>query len=606
MLALAALLGACAVRPPEPELPEEVEAAQEAVREGQIGEAARLYLQAAAREEEPERSLYRLYAADLRVQQGEARDAREILGQVVTEEQPQQILDWHAAVRAGLALLDEAPEQALSIVADHLPSDSDAAARLLTVRADAQRMLGRLMESAETRVSLDHLLRDGEPRLANRLAIWETLGQVPMNRLRDIMPPPPDTLGAWVELAFLIRTQHLDPPTLEESLRLWRQRYPDHPADRQLVERFVAEQQETGRYPQHIAVLLPLSGPLAEAGRSIRDGMMAGYFSQDGRRPELRFHDVGNNGSDPWAAYLQAVQDGAELVIGPLSRESVEVFAGERTLPVPVLALNGVRSTLRPPSGLYRFGLLPEDDARSAARQAYAAGYRHAVVLTPSNDWGRRVAAAFREAFEDVGGVVLAGDTYAPEARDFAGPIRRVLELDLSDQRERRLRRTIGRSLEFEPRRRQDVDMVFIGAFPEQARLLRPQLRFHHAMALPVMATSHVYGGELNDADRDLSGMLFTDTPWTLGLPVPSPGPRELEAALGVNPRSSSGGLQALGLDAYRLIPHLASMRTDGSLFLEGATGILSLDSTGQVHRELPLARIHGRGVETVDANSRE
>ncbi|MCC5810246.1 MAG: penicillin-binding protein activator [Ectothiorhodospiraceae bacterium] len=603
ILALAALLGACAVRPPEPELPEEVESAREAVREGELEIAARLYLQAADREEEPERSLYRLYAADLYVQQADAERAREILDQVLTEEQPRQIDDWHAAVRAGLHLLDDAPEEALSIVDERLPSESDAVARLLIVRADSQRMMGQLFDSAETRVSLDHLLVEGQPQLENRLAIWESLSQVPMKQLREIMPPPPDTYGAWIELAFLIRSQHLDPPALEDSLRLWRQRYPDHPADERLVDRFIAEQQDTGRYPRHIAVLLPLSGPLADAGRAIRDGMLAGYFSHDGNRPELRFHDVGENGPDPWASYLQAVQDGAELVIGPLSRDSVEIFAGERALPVPVLALNGVRSTMRPPSGLYRFGLLPEDDARSAARRAYAAGHRHAVVLTPSNDWGRRVASAFREAFEEAGGVVLTGDTYAPDARDFAGPIRRVLELDLSDQRERRLRRTIGRSVEFEPRRRQDVDLVFLGAFPEQARLLRPQLRFHHAMALPVIATSHVYGGELNDADRDLSGVLFTDTPWTLGLPVPTPGQRDLEQALNLDPRSGSGGLHALGLDAYRLIPYLASMRADGSLQLEGATGMLSIDGSGQVHRDLPLARIRGRNVELMEPN---
>ncbi|MCC5856807.1 MAG: penicillin-binding protein activator [Ectothiorhodospiraceae bacterium] len=591
------LLGACAVRPPEPEYPPEVEAAREAQAAGELERAAELYLRAADREEPPEALVYRLQAADLLVQAGDGEAARSLVDAVPVEEQPDRVLDWRAAATGGLALLDAAPEQALAAVADRLPTESDALPRLLTVKSEAEYALGELLASAETRVALDPLLTDPDAQGRNRDRIWQILNEVPMPRLRGIFPPAPDTFGAWVELAFFIRSQHLDPPLLEESLRLWHDRYPDHPADRTLVERLVASHRDEARYPGHIAVLLPLSGDLAGPSEAIRDGILAAHYSTSAPRPALRFHDVGEHGKDPWAAYMEAVNDGAELVIGPLRREAVAVFADQRSLPVPVLALNGAPEYRRPPSGLYRFGLLPEDDARSAARQAYVAGMRHAVVLTPSNEWGQRVARAFEDAFEGAGGVVLASATFSNDARDFASPIRRVLGLDLSEQRNRQLRGVTGRNLEFEPRRRQDVDVIFMAAFPAQARQLRPQLRFHHAIGVPVMATSHLYNGQLSDADRDLIGVLFTETPWMLGTEVPEPRQSVLSRALDTETTGSNARLHALGLDAYRLVPQLAGLRADPDAELAGASGRLWIDGSGQVHRQLPLARIHGGGV---------
>ena len=69
--------------------------------------------------------------------------------------------------------------------------------------------------------------------------------------------------------------------------------------------------------------------------------------------------------------------------------------------------------------------------------------------------------------------------------------------------------------LEFEPRRRQDIDIVFMAAFPAGARQLMPQLAFHHGADLPVHATSHVWSGVPDPAnDRDLDGVVFGDMPW--------------------------------------------------------------------------------------------
>src|SRR5690606_40405590 len=64
------------------------------------------------------------------------------------------------------------------------------------------------------------------------------------------------------------------------------------------------------------------------------------------------------------------------------------------------------------------------------------------------------------------------------DLQDFSRPIRALLNLDRSEQRRARLAANLGIELGFEPRRRQDADMIFLYA-PNRgvARLLAPALR---------------------------------------------------------------------------------------------------------------------------------
>src|SRR5690606_6411402 len=75
------------------------------------------------------------------------------------------------------------------------------------------------------------------------------------------------------------------------------------------------------RPPLKLAVLLPLSGDLATAAASVRDGLLAGYYGERRTRPEIRFYDTANASGGAIAAYNRAVADGADQVLGPLGRD---------------------------------------------------------------------------------------------------------------------------------------------------------------------------------------------------------------------------------------------------------------------------------------------
>jgi outer membrane PBP1 activator LpoA protein len=214
-------------------------------------------------------------------------------------------------------------------------------------------------------------------------------------------------------------------------------------------------------------------------------------------------------------------------------------------------------------------------------------GHLTAAAFVPQGDWGQRLLNAFTERFEALGGIVIAREVFPPDGNDYAGPIRRAFALTQSENRNRRLRAATKIPVEFEPRRRQDIDAIFLAAAPRQARSLRPQLDFHRAQDLPVYATSHVYAGTPDPrADSDLRRMVFTDIPWLLepgpSAPLKAAAEASLPTAAQRFPR-----LLALGVDAFRLLPYLERLATQPQERFEGATGHLSIDDQGRVHREL-------------------
>ncbi len=339
--------------------------------------------------------------------------------------------------------------------------------------------------------------------------------------------------------------------------------------------------------PRRIALLLPLSGAQAAAAEAIRDGFMAAYFAEPAGsgRPEILVFDEERPG--PAAAYQAAIDAGADSIVGPLLKESVNAVAAIAG-PVPLLTLNYL-DTVDTAAGFHQFALAPEDEAASIAERAASQGQLRALALVPDSEWGRRMLTAFASAFEARGGTVAAYRLYDPAARDYTAQIQRLLLLDESRARQRQLVANLGVPLEFEPRRRGDVDCIFLAASPTGGRLIRPQLRFLYAGSLPTYATSAIYlPGTAGDID--LEGIMFTDAPALIGW---DPRASALREALAQHwPPGAANWLRfhAMGYDAYTLVQKL---RLDSGLGLQpinGLSGNLSADSFGRVHRQMAWA----------------
>jgi outer membrane PBP1 activator LpoA protein len=307
-------------------------------------------------------------------------------------------------------------------------------------------------------------------------------------------------------------------------------------------------------------------------------------------------YDTGPTPDTLLAAHRAALSDGAEFVVGPLTREDVTALAGSGRLPVPVLALNYLDAGKLAPFNLYQWGLAPEDEARQAAEHAIASRQVRAVALVPEGEWGERVLRAFQERFTQLGGTLHASGTYAPAERDYSAPIRALLALDSSQERHRSLTNVLGVRTQFQPRRRDDLDLIFVAARAEQARLLGPQLRFHRSGELPVYATAALY--DCDPPGQDLAGLRFCDMPWML---TPAGELRsQLRTLFPTRPKDHVR-LLALGHDAYTLVQLIERGQLQPGSFFPAVSGTLSLRDDGVIARRLSCGEIRGGGVRPLE-----
>lgn len=568
-----------------------------------VMEQVRELLSKAQASDSPTRDGYFLQAAALLAEADETAGAGSLLASIDPDVLSTNDFIHYVLVYSQVATADDSYFLAQRILTnprleqqwDSLPLDS--AKTLRQRRAELYELLGEPINSVVERIALAQLLGDEEEEQNNNDAIWRGLMAVTEAELAALAASTDsaisnhDVLQGWVELA--IQSQHnvLDLERQLATLEGWMARQPNHPAslrlptDLQLLQQLVAQQ------PRQVALLLPLNGDFERAGKAIRDGFMAAYYHAKQRgsyTPQVRIFDT--NQDDINAVYDLAIEDGAEMVVGPLRPEDLSELQLRPFLPVPTLALNYTSSPRQLlPQQLFQFSFEVEDEARQVAQRAWLEGHRYALVLVPQTQRGERHAIAFREAWEALGGQIVK-QSYHADQRDYSSVVESALLVDQSKARARSLRQVLGSDLQFDmPRRRQDVDFVFLVADPEAAQLLKPTLAFHYAATIPVYSTSGVVATDSRlQASRDLNGIRFVTLPWHFD--------RENAVKQLIDqhsrPSASYVRLYAMGVDAYRLYPRLPQLDQVPDTRFYGHTGVLSLTEERKLQREQVWAQI--------------
>lgn len=306
--------------------------------------------------------------------------------------------------------------------------------------------------------------------------------------------------------------------------------------------------------PRRMAVLLPLSGERAAAGRAVRDGLLAGFHGETRQRPTLVFLDTGGTPEGARQARDRALAEGADLLLGPLGRDEVAALASE-PMPVAWLALNRMAVTA-PGSG--SFALAPEDEGAAVAQRLLDEGLQRVLAVAEPDDAAQRALAGFRDRFTAAGGQLLAVATLDP------------------------IGGTAAQALATLAPHAGEAQALFLAARAPALRILLPQREAHGLGTLPALATSLVQAGADPRLDRELDGLQFPELPWLLGL---GGGPGEADALARHLPsaRGSAARLFAFGYDAWTVATHLDALR--GGALRNGATGGLGIDAAGVVER---------------------
>ena len=179
-----------------------------------------------------------------------------------------------------------------------------------------------------------------------------------------------------------------------------------------------------------VGLILPLSAPgnAGVAGMSMRNAAEMAIAEFNNPNIQLLVKDDGGTGQAAQLAAQQSLDDGAQIILGPLFSQSVGFVAqAARPRNVPVIAFS--TDTNVASNGVYLLSFLPESDVDRIVQYASSVGKRSYAALIPDNPYGTVVEAAFKQAIaRRTGSQIVALERYPHDKAAMAAPIRTMAQ----------------------------------------------------------------------------------------------------------------------------------------------------------------------------------
>lgn len=545
-------------------------------------------LQLAAFTHRPERDIHLLNAAQMLLDQGQMEAAETVLDVLDLVDLRHEQNARKVYLRARTFIPKRYYTRALNDLGQALREgllSNGLLADLYQLRSELHLLRNQPLTAALNLMRRDSVLESEAQVLANQHNLWRVLLSIDATTLEDALSRHAGPLeGGWINLALIYLDHAADRHILNNTLGAWLTANPAHPSARLVREALL---DRPTAQPRRIALVLPLASRFGQAARAFHDGFLAMHEANSAPdKPEVRVYDYGADAELAGTYYDLAASEQADVIVGPLGRAAVAAISsgGGVRLSRPTILLGSADIAL--PSRVLQLALDPAEEARAAARRAFADGHRRAAVLFPATPHGRRLGDAFVLAFQELGGAIADLRSFKNRGGDYSRLIRGLLHLDQSHGRMRRLAATLGeKNFKFAARRRRDIDCIFLAADYANGRIIKPQINFHRGHDVPVYATAEIYAGKPDPAlDADLNGVRFGDMPWM----TQNAG---LVAGLRARLQKNFAGrytlldrLYALGVDSYRLV-----FRIGGAWPAQwpGVSADLSLREDGRVMRTL-------------------
>ena len=478
---------------------------------------------------------------------------------------------------------------------------------------------------------------------------WQTLLALkPQDMNSLVINADENVLQGWLDLLRVYQDNRQDPDLLKAGIKDWQNRYPQNPAAKSLPTQLNQILNFTQASTSHIALLLPLNGQARVFSDAIQQGFVAAQNGitlttpmqapQPASDPALSMPTspdetngavstsaasvdnltaitepsaapapmpmtppvasgqvkVYDTSSQPLPALLaQAQQEGATLVVGPLLKTDVDQLASTPTT-LNVLALNQPEQPQDSPNICY-FALSPEDEARDAARHIWEQQKRQPLLLIPRGSFGERIAKAFAEEWQKLGGqTVLKQNIGATgELRQMvnSGGIRMSGTPVMVQSAEPQSVTIAGLTIPAPPSdipasTSGGIDAVYIVATQDQMTLIKPMIDMTTTSRTKpaLFASSRSYqAGAGPDFRLEMEGVQFSDLPLLAGT---NP---QLQQQVSRQFRNdySLVRLYAMGMDAWTLANHFAEMRQLPGFQVAGATGVLTASPDCVITRKL-------------------
>ncbi|HFD33122.1 MAG TPA: hypothetical protein ENJ28_10520 [Gammaproteobacteria bacterium] len=574
----------------------EVLRANDLLNRGQHREAAKAYFNAAQIYSSSDRDRLILQAAELAVMISD-RALTDIYLSALSRHLNSENLIRYRYIQGQLALLDAQYKEALRLLPKNITGVPEGLQqKIFTARMRAAQSSGDPIILATELILQEFKLKQPYLVKLNHDRIWNQinrLSETNLDKARNNVTHP--TLRGWLDLNYLQRISSTDSAQLNRNISKWQRNFPRHPANERANKMFrkttvipyrptvsepvkpipmpvIKEAEITKpinpnkpilggvtpplpRTIKRVAIILPLTGSLSSIGQSLLSGIKK---AQRDHASNIHMRIYDSNSDNINAVYGKAISDGKiDFVIGPFSKDKIAQLSQTPSLPVNTLGLNYI-GRLKAATGLYQFGLLPEDETLQVARKMLNKGHKRIAIVVPDSSWGRRLRNSFTNAFTRNGGKAIITINYSKKGTTYNDIKKALLK------------------------KKDKIDAIFLAASPSQARAIQPLLYQGELKSIPVYATSHIYSGLANQyRNIKLEGIRYTEIPWILevskkGLPQDSKFPR----------------LRALGMDALMVAKGMTTIVTGSAL--NGRTGQIQIGPDRVLHRQLKWAKFNG------------
>jgi outer membrane PBP1 activator LpoA protein len=285
--------------------------AERLAQNGEHGDSASAYIGLATDAVGSERDRLTLLAVEQWLDAGDVERARRAFSDVQNPGSGPLLPLWNTNSAAlalyrgdadrALALLEPMSRQSLAL-RDRL--------RVEALRADAWIQKQDPARAVELMTQREQWLDGPEAIAQNRNRLWQGLLYSNPQVLRNAAQSVTDeATRGWLTLGSLAASTGQQGVGWNNGIVRWREAHPDHPAAA-VIGTAGTSDQELLEYPRQVALLLPLSGRSATAGKAIQNGFMGAYFATASAlddRQSVRIYDVNSEGGAS-AAYQNAVK----------------------------------------------------------------------------------------------------------------------------------------------------------------------------------------------------------------------------------------------------------------------------------------------------------
>jgi ABC-type branched-subunit amino acid transport system substrate-binding protein len=186
--------------------------------------------------------------------------------------------------------------------------------------------------------------------------------------------------------------------------------------------------QAVGTGQVKVGLVLPLSasGNAGVAALSMKNAAEMALAEFQNPNIQLLIKDDAGSAQGAQQGTQQALDEGAEIILGPLFAASVPATAQlARTRGVSVIAFSTDSSVAG--RGVYLLSFLPESDVNRIVEYAAGTGKRSFAALLPDNAYGNVVEAAFKQAVGRKGGRIVAFEKYGADRATAARTVAQAL-----------------------------------------------------------------------------------------------------------------------------------------------------------------------------------